>query len=381
MRRMRNAAVAAVAITSVLSLVACAKDSGPGGAPGGNATGNGCEKAAPPAAPAGSTSSSTTGTKPDAKALKVGLTFDIGGRGDASFNDAAAAGVDRAVAELGLQKSNVKEASAAAGDTEDVKASRLRQLASEGYNPVIAIGFAYADALKVVAAQFPNTRFAIVDAGVEGAKNVTPLLFAEEQGSFLAGVIAAYKSKKCSVGFVGGVNVPLIQKFEAGFYQGAKAAAPNIKIEKKYLTPAGDLSGFNDPNKGKVASDGLIDGGADVLYQAAGGSGKGVFSAAMSRGAQAIGVDSDQYKQTTVADSKDIIISSVLKRVDVAVYDYIAASAKNDLTTLPKVFDLSVDGVGYSTSGGKIDDIKGTLDAYKAAIVSGQIKVSDKPSS
>ncbi|WP_185010385.1 BMP family lipoprotein [Crossiella cryophila] len=376
---MRNAAVAAVAITSVLSLVACAKDSGT--TPGGNAAGAECQKATPPTVQAGSTSSSTTGTKPDAKALKVGLTYDIGGRGDASFNDAAAAGIDRAIAELGVQKSNVKEASAAAGDTEDVKASRLRQLASEGFNPVVAVGFAYADALKVVAAQFPNTRFAIVDAGVDGAKNVTPLVFAEEQGSFLAGVIAAYKSKKCSVGFVGGVNVPLIQKFEAGFYAGAKAAAPNIKIEKKYLTPAGDVSGFNDPTKGKVASDGLIDGGADVLYHAAGASGKGVFNAAKARGALAIGVDSDQYKQTTVAESKDIIISSVLKRVDVAVYDYIAAAAKNDLSTLPKSFDLSVDGVGYATSGGKVDDIKSTVDAYKAAIVSGQIKVSDKPSS
>ncbi|MCK2238300.1 MULTISPECIES: BMP family protein [unclassified Crossiella] len=376
---MRNAAVAAVAITSVLSLVACAKDSGT--TPGGNAGGAECQKATPPTVQAGSTSSSTTGTKPDAKALKVGLTYDIGGRGDASFNDAAAAGIDRAIAELGVQKSNVKEASAAAGDTEDVKSSRLRQLASEGYNPIVAVGFAYADALKVVAAQFPNTRFAIVDAGVEGAKNVTPLVFAEEQGSFLAGVIAAYKSKKCSVGFVGGVNVPLIQKFEAGFYAGAKAAAPNIKIEKKYLTPAGDVSGFNDPTKGKVASDGLIDGGADVLYHAAGASGKGVFNAAKARGALAIGVDSDQYKQTTVAESKDIIISSVLKRVDVAVYDYIAAAAKNDLSTLPKSFDLSVDGVGYATSGGKIDDIKSTVDAYKAAIVAGQIKVSDKPSS
>lgn len=380
MRRMRNAAVAAVALTSVLSLVACAKDSGtnPGG---GNAAGNGCEKAAPPAAPTGTTSGTTTASKPDAKSLKVGLTYDIGGRGDASFNDAAAAGIDRAIAELGVQKSNVKEASAAAGDTEDIKASRLRQLASEGYNPIVAVGFAYADALKAVAAQFPNTRFAIVDAGVEGAKNVTPLVFAEEQGSFLAGVIAAYKSKKCSIGFVGGVDVPLIQKFEAGFYQGAKAAAPKIKIEKKYLTPAGDVSGFNDPTKGNAASGGLIDGGADVLYHAAGASGKGVFSAAKARGALAIGVDSDQYKQTTVAESKDVIISSVLKRVDVAVYDYIAAAARNDLSTLPKVFDLSVDGVGYATSGGQIDDIKTTLEAYKAAIVAGQIKVSDKPSS
>ncbi|WP_086785541.1 BMP family lipoprotein [Crossiella equi] len=377
---MRTAAVTAVAITSVLSLVACAKDSGNSASPSGT-TGAGCTKTAPPAPPAAGTSSTSNGAKADGKALKVGLSFDIGGRGDASFNDAAAAGVDRAIAELGVQKANTKEASAAAGDTEDIKTSRLRQMATEGYNPIIAVGFAYADALKVVAAQFPNTRFGLVDAAVEGAPNVTPLLFAEEQGSFLAGVIAAYKSQKCSVGFVGGVEVPLIQKFEAGFYQGAKAVDPNIKISKKYLSPAGDVSGFNDPNKGNAAAGGLIDGGADVLYHAAGASGKGMFAAAKAKNVLAIGVDSDQAKQTTVAESKDIIISSVLKRVDVAVFDFIAAAAGNDLSKLPKSFDLSVDGVGYATTGGKIDDIKNVLEGYKAAIVSGQIKVADKPTS
>ncbi|MBY8853388.1 BMP family ABC transporter substrate-binding protein, partial [Saccharothrix sp. MB29] len=133
----------------------------------------------------------------------------------------------------------------------------------------------------------------IVDGAVEGAANVTPLVFAEEQGSFLAGVIAAYQSKSCHVGFVGGVEIPLIQKFQAGFEQGAKAAAPDVKIEEKYLTPAGDFTGFQDPTKGQEAATGQIEAGADVLYHAAGASGKGVFSAAKTANVKAIGVDSD----------------------------------------------------------------------------------------
>ena len=179
----------------------------------------------------------------------MGLAYDIGGRGDASFNDSAAAGLDKAKADFGIAE--VKELTAAPNEPEDAKQTRLRQLASEGYSPIIGVGFAYAESLKVVAPEFPNVKFAIVDGAVEGAANVTPLLFAEEQGSFLAGVIAAYKSKSCHVGFVGGVEIPLIQKFDAGFAQGAKTAAPDIKIEKKYLTPAGDFTGFQDPAKGQ----------------------------------------------------------------------------------------------------------------------------------
>ncbi|SDN41601.1 nucleoside-binding protein [Allokutzneria albata] len=381
MRRMRGTVLAAVAVSTALVLAGCAKDSGaPSG--GGNASGDGCKLAPKPPAAAASTTTSKAQEKADGSALKVGLAFDIGGRGDASFNDSAAAGVDKAVAELGVKKENVKELSAGPNEAESAKQTRLRQLAQDGVNPIIAVGFAYADALKAVAPSFPNTKFAIVDATVEGATNVTPLVFAEEQGSFLSGVIAAYKSKKCNVGFVGGVETPLIQKFEAGYYQGAKAAAPDIKISKKYLTPAGDFTGFQDPAKGNAAAQGMISGGSDVLYHAAGASGKGVFTAAKAAGVSAIGVDSDQYNQKTVEQEKDVIISSMLKRVDVAVFDYLLAVAKNDLSKLPKVFDFSVGGVGYATSGGKIDaDLQAVLEGYKAQIVSGQIKVSDKPTS
>lgn len=379
-RRMRGVAVAAIAFTSVMSMAACAKDSGGGNTSNNGSGGSACEYATPPTAPATTASSAAAGAKVDASALKVGLAYDIGGRGDASFNDSAAAGLDKAIADMGVKKENTKELSAGPADDESAKQTRLRQLATEGFNPVIAVGFAYTEALKVVAPQFPNVKFALVDSVVEGATNVTPLTFAEHEGSFLAGVIAAYQSKKCHVGFVGGVKIPLIEKFETGYEQGAKAAAPKVKVEKQYITPAGDFSGFQDAPKGSEVAKGQIDKGADVIYQAAGASGKGVFSAAKAGGVLAIGVDSDQYNQATVADSKDVIVSSMLKRVDVAVYNFIQAVAKNDLTSLPKTFDLKVDGVGYATSGGKIDaKLQGILEGYKAQIIEGKIKVADKP--
>ncbi|WP_089914881.1 BMP family lipoprotein [Lentzea albida] len=377
---MRGVAVAAIALTSVMTMAACAKDSGGGSNNSGTGTGAACEFAEAPSAPATSNTSAANSEKVDASTLKVGLAYDIGGRGDASFNDSAAAGLDKALTDFGVKKENTRELSAAPNEDESAKQTRLRQLASEGFSPIIGVGFAYAESMKLVAGEFPNVKFGLVDGSVEGAANVTPLLFAEQEGSFLAGVIAAYQSKKCHVGFVGGVEIPLIQKFEAGYAQGAKTAAPKIQIEKKYITPAGDFTGFQDAPKGQEAAKGQIDKGADVIYQAAGASGKGIFSAAKQGGVLAIGVDSDQYNQATVADTKDVIVSSMLKRVDVAVYDFIKAVAKNDLASLPKVFDLKVDGVGYATSGGKIDaKLQGILEGYKAQIIEGKIKVADKP--
>lgn len=382
MRRMRGTALAAVAMAGVLTLAGCAKDSGGGNSSNNTAAsssgGSDCVTAQkPPAAPAAASSSAAAGGKVDGSQLKIGLAFDVGGRGDASFNDAAAAGTDKAKSDLGV--TTVSESTASASEAESAKQQRLEQMASQGLNPIVAVGFAYADAVKAVATKYPNTKFAIVDDDSITLPNVTPLVFAEEQGSFLAGVAAAYKSKSCHIGFVGGVNTPLIQKFEAGFLQGAKTVSSKIKIEDEYLTPAGDFSGFQDPPKGNAKAAAEIDKGADVIYHAAGASGKGVFDAAKAKNVLAIGVDSDQYNQKTVAADKDVIITSMLKRVDVAVFDYIQAVAKGDLTVLPKRFDLKVDGVGYATSGGKIDDIKDVLDGYKAQIISGAVTVSDKP--
>ncbi|MBB5958225.1 basic membrane protein A [Saccharothrix tamanrassetensis] len=362
------------------------KDPGGGTAGSTDVAGAGCEFATPPSAPAGSSTSATdgktaaNGEKIDGSALKIGLAYDIGGRGDASFNDLAAAGFDRVIKEAGLAKENTRELSAAPNEDESVKRSRLRQLAREGFNPIVAVGFAYAESLKVVAPEFPDVRFGLVDSAVEGAANVTPLVFAEQEGAFLAGVVAAYQSRKCRVGFVGGVDIPLIHKFEAGYVQGAKAAAPKIVVEKKYITPATDFTGFQDPAKGLETAKGLIDKGADVLYPAAGASGIGVFSAVKQAGVLAIGCDADQYNQPALADTRDVIVASSLKRVDVAVYDFVEAAARNDLGSLPKVFDLKVDGIGYATSGGRIDaKLQGILEGFKARIIEGAIKVADKP--
>ncbi|MDX3660008.1 BMP family ABC transporter substrate-binding protein [Streptomyces sp. ID05-26A] len=376
-RRMRGTAVAAIALTSLLVVSACAKDSGGGTAPTGSA--GGCEFSEPPTATVASSTSAVSGDKVDGSALKIGLAYDIGGRGDASFNDLAAAGFDQAIKDMGVKKENTRELSAAPNEDEAAKQTRLRQLASEGFNPIVGVGFAYTESLRVVAPEFPNVKFGLVDSAVEGVANVTPLVFAEQEGAFLAGVVAAYQSKKCHVGFVGGVDIPLIQKFEAGYNQGAKTAAPKVTIDKKYITPAGDFTGFQDPPKGQEAAKGLIDKGADVVYPAAGASGIGVFAAVKEAGVLAIGCDADQYNQPVLAANRDVIVASSLKRVDVAVYDFFHAAASNDLGSLPKVFDLKSNGMGYATSGGKIDaKLQGILEGYKAQIIEGKIKVADQ---
>ena len=384
MRIRRGHALAVALLTSALALTGCARDTG-ASAPasgGGGATATQCTRNPAPAAGAAAPATSAPAkANTDASGVRVGLAYDIGGRGDGSFNDAAAAGLEKAMAELGVVKENTKELSAAPNESEDAAATRLRQLVSDGFNPVIAVGFKYATALKTVATESPQTQFAIVDDSSVELPNVKPLVFAEEQGSFLVGAAAALKTQTCKIGFVGGVEQPLIQKFQAGYVQGAKAVAPDIQVDVKYLSPAGDFSGFNDAAKGQVVASGELDGGADVIYHAAGASGQGVFQAVKAANKMAIGVDSDQYNVPAYADVKDVIITSMLKRVDVAVFDYINAYAAGDTTSLPAVFDLKVDGVGYATSGGKVDDIKPQLDAYKAAIINGQITVEKTPSS
>jgi basic membrane protein A and related proteins len=321
---------------------------------------------------------------PGKKTVKVGLAYDIGGRGDKSFNDAAAAGLEKAKTDLDVQ---AKELEAKLNETENDKYSRLKLLCDNGYNPVIAVGFVYAGVdpktgpLARAAKDCPNTKFAIIDDASATAGNIANLVFAEEQGSFLVGAAAALKSQTGHVGFVGGCLVDLIKKFQAGYEAGAKAVKADIKVDVNYLSTVADkCSGFNDPAKGKTAAEGMYDAGADVVYQAAGGSGTGVFQAAKAKGKWAIGVDSDQYN-TVAPELKDVIITSMLKRVDTAVFTFVKEFAAGTFTAGTRVFDLKVDGVGYSTSGGKIDDIKDKLDAYKQQIIGGQITVPTKPAS
>ena len=309
-----------------------------------------------------------------AAAIKVGMAYDVGGRGDQSFNDAAAAGLDKAAKELGISS---KEASAANGEAESAREERLQQLIDAGYTNIVAVGFAYADSVKKVAATNKNVKFALVDStGAQGA-NIENITFAEHEGSFLVGAAAALKSKTGKIGFVGGVEMDLIKKFEAGYTAGAKAVNPNIKVSVKYLTQPPDFSGFGSVDKGKAAAEGMYQAGADVIYQAAGGSGGGVFTAAKAAGKMAIGVDSDQAK-TAAADVRDVIITSMLKKVDVGVYDFIKSVKDGAFKAGVKVFDLKSGGVDYSTTGGKVDDIKAKLDGYKADIISGKVVVPSK---
>jgi len=303
--------------------------------------------------------------------LKVGLAYDIGGRGDQSFNDAAAAGLDKAKSDLGVEAT---EAEAGAGESDAAKEERLRVLADSGHDPIIAVGFAYSGPLAAVATEFPEVDFAIVDDANAKGENISNLVFAEEEGSFLVGAAAALKSESDNVGFIGGVQVPLIKKFEAGFTAGAKAVKPDIEVQTTYLTQPPDFTGFGDPAKGRTAAQGMFDAGADVVYHAAGGSGGGLFEAAAAAGTLAIGVDSDQY-ETAAPDVRDVILTSMVKRVDVAVFDFVSSVAEGQSEAGERVYDLEQGGVDYSTSGGKVDDIADQLDEYKQQIISGEITV------
>ncbi len=332
-----------------------------------------CSSAAPTPAASGSSAPASSSSAP---ALKVGMAYDVGGRGDQSFNDSAAAGLDKAAAEFGVE---TKEAAATNGEAESARAERLQQLIDAGYTNIVAVGFAYAGAVGTIAKENPDVKFAIVDDASEASTgaNIMNITFAENEGSFLVGAAAALKSKTGKIGFVGGVETDLIKKFEAGYVAGAKAAKPDIKIVSKYLTQPPDFSGFSSVDKGKAAAEGMYQGGADIVYHAAGGSGGGVFTAAKAAGKLAIGVDSDQAK-TAAPDVRGVIMTSMIKRVDTGVYTFIKSVHDGAFKAGNNVFDLKADGVGYSTTGGMIDDITDKLEAYKADIISGKIVVPAK---
>jgi basic membrane protein A len=325
----------------------------------------------------GSTSSdnnSSSSSSGGGKGVKIGLAYDVGGRGDRSFNDSAARGADKAEKEFG---GSIKELTAKNSDTEADREQRLTDLADAGYNPIVAVGFSYATSVDKVAAKYPKVNFGLIDS-VATAKNVDSITFTEEQGSYLAGVAAALKTKKNHVGFIGGVDTPLIKKFQAGYVQGVKDTKPSVKVQ--YLTHGSDLSGFSSPDKGKEAASGMLDNGADVIYSAAGSSGNGSIEAVNGvKGAWAIGVDSDQYNIPGLAKYKNSILTSMVKNVDVGVYDFIKSVHDGKPLTGNQVYSLAKNGVGLATSGGFIDDIKAQLDAAKKKIVDGTVKVKTAP--
>ncbi|MEU3844866.1 BMP family ABC transporter substrate-binding protein [Streptomyces sp. NPDC028635] len=263
----------------------------------------------------GSSSSSSSGSKKD---LGLALAYDVGGKGDQSFNDAATAGLEKADKEFGYKSTAVEPQD---GESDADKVQRLETLAKQGYNPVIGVGFAYAPAVKEAAAKFPKTTFGIVDDNTIKAPNVADLVFHEEQASYLAGVVAAKATKTNTVGFIGGVDVPLIHKFEAGFKQGVADTKKGVTVKSQYLTQTAQEGGFSSPDKGEDAANGQIEAHADVVYAAAGLSGQGVIKAANAHKVWAIGVDSDQYKQDALAKYKASILTSAMKDVAGAVYN------------------------------------------------------------
>jgi basic membrane protein A and related proteins len=325
------------------------------------------------------TAGETTTTEPTSGAdVLVGLAYDIGGRGDLSFNDSAAAGLDRAVADFGIQAQELEP-----DEGGENRQENLQLLSEAGANLIFAIGFAFADGVTAVAPNFPDSSYGIVDSVVD-LPNVGSLVFAEEQGSALVGCIAALTSQTGSIGFIGGVEIDLIKKFEAGFIFGAQECVPDIQVSSRYLTQFPDFSGFGDPAKGREAAAALYDGGADVVYHAAGGSGNGLFQEAAARKASdptiwAIGVDSDQYL-TVGEDLQGVILTSMIKRVDVSVYETIKTYLETGSVGGVQVFDLARDGVGYSTSGDFISaEVIATAEALKAAIVAGEVTVPTAP--
>ncbi|MDT0347233.1 BMP family lipoprotein [Streptomyces litchfieldiae] len=305
----------------------------------------------------------------------VGIAFDVGGRNDHSFNEAAARGGDRAEEELGV---TIEYQTARNGETDADRVQRLTSLAQEGYNPVIGVGYLYGNAITEVAAEFPDTTFGVVDSVPEG-DNTYGMTFAEHEGSYLAGVAAALTTQSGSVGFIGGVQNPLIGKFQAGFEQGVADTNPDVEVEVNYLYRDDDR-GFSDPARAAEQADGMLSRGVDVIYTAAGSSGQGsIEQIAGVEGAWAIGVDSDQYQQPGLEEYQDSILTSVMKGVDVAVFDLIESVTKGEPLTGHHEYTLAEGGVSLATSGGFIDPLAPEIEEATRRIVEGEVTVNDTP--
>ncbi|GMQ98166.1 MAG: BMP family ABC transporter substrate-binding protein [Acidimicrobiia bacterium] len=328
----------------------------------------------------GTEATTTTAAALPGEGVKVGMAFDIGGRGDQSFNDSAAIGLEKAITDYGIDTTEL-EADAGGENREE----NLRLLAEDGSELIIAVGFAFAEGVTNVATDFPDTFFGIIDDASIDLPNVAGLVFAEHEGSALVGAAAALKSQTGTIGFIGGVSgFGLIEKFQAGYEFGARQVNPDIEILVTYLSAAPDFAGFNDPAKATESAQGMFDEGADVIYHAAGGSGAGLFEAAKSyseaNGTKVwgIGVDSDQYN-TVAPEVQEYVLTSMIKRVDVSVYTTVTNLIEGNRQSGVLVFDLAADGVGYSTSGGFVDDITGELDALREQIITGELEVPTEP--
>ncbi len=295
------------------------------------------------------------------------VIFDLGGKFDRSFNQAAFEGAERFKAETGIAYHEFELQSDAQRE------QAIRRFAEQGFNPVISVGFASASALEAVAPDFPDTDFAIIDMVVE-QPNVRSIVFNEHEGSYLVGVLAALASKSGKVGFVGGMDIPLIQKFACGYVQGVKATNPNAEVFQNMTGTTG--AAWNDPVRGGELAKSQIDRGADVIYHAAGGTGIGVLQAAADAGILSIGVDSNQNH---LHPGK--VLTSMVKRVDNAVLESFRDGSAGTLTPGVKVMGLANGGVDWALDENNASlitpEMKATVEATKAKIIAGEIVVHD----
>lgn len=298
--------------------------------------------------------------------IQVGLVFDKGGKDDKSFNTAAFKGANQAVHDFGIQLKDVESPDDAAFEP------ALRTFAERGYPLVLAIGFSQIDAVKKVAAQFPKTHFAVVDGVVEGA-NVASLMFAEHEGSYLMGYLAGLLSKTNKVGFIGGMDIALIRRFELGYEEGVKAANPKAEVTVNYVGV--NSSAWVNPSRGKELALNQYGRGVDVIFHAAGATGLGVFDAAEEKKTYAIGVDSNQNPL-----KPGRIASSMLKRVDTAVYNVIKEEVEGQFQAGTRYFGLKDKGIDYSVDEHNqtlISPYQKRLEEIREKIIKGEIKVPD----
>jgi len=294
-----------------------------------------------PTPPAGTTPPATGSSEPakSGNTTKVGLVFDVGGLGDKSFNDGANRGLIRAKNELGVQTQYIEP-----GDGSD-RESALRQRAAAGDNLVIGVGFIFSDDITKLATQFPDTKFGCIDYTLPQGVDKTPpnlvgLRFREHEGSFLVGAIAGRVTKTKKLGFVGGMKIPLIRKFEAGYEAGVKHVCPDCTVLSAYAGT--EPKAFADPTKGKELALAQYARGVDIIYHASGKTGDGVFDAAKEQKKFAIGVDSDQFHVAPCC-----VLTSMIKKVDVAVFDTIKKMQSGKFEGGVHEFGLAEEGVGF----------------------------------
>ena len=305
--------------------------------------------------------------------VRVGLVFDVGGRGDKSFNDAAYEGISRSARELGVTVEMLEPSG-----SEDREAA-MRLFGARGFDLVVGVGFIFSTDINVVSRAFPKTHFACIDYAPPRDERIPPnvagLSFREEDGSLLVGAVAGSMSTTGHVGFIGGMDIPLIHKFEAGYRAGVEAVCPTCKVHVAYAGSTPDA--FRDPVKGKALAVAQIAEGSDVLYHASGTTGHGVFEAAQAAHVRAIGVDSDQYEEMP-----GTVVTSMIKRADVAVFETVKAVSEGRFNAGMTSFGLAEDGVGYVHEGphasGLAADVIARVATLRERVVRGELRVPNR---